>query len=245
MRITMIGHSTVLLESGRSRLLTDPWFGRFGNLAYARTAPPSMQREELRNVDGVLLSHHHFDHTDRRYLRGLDQTVPVFVPDGEGWLMRLKGVRNPIPVRTWEEREIADIRITAVPAVHIARTAGWLLEAENLAVWFAGDTYHRPFVREIAERFRVDVALMPVTTFLIPPTMGERGAVASALDLHPSVIIPIHRGITPRLPLLRGRQSVERFERRLLAAGVDAQVLGLEEGSWWDSESSARALRAG
>ena len=49
MRITLIGHSTVLLESGGTRLLTDPYFGTFGHLAYARVAPPAMARDEIRS----------------------------------------------------------------------------------------------------------------------------------------------------------------------------------------------------
>ena len=41
MRVTQIGHSTVLVESGNLRLIFDPFFGRFGNPAYRRTAPPA------------------------------------------------------------------------------------------------------------------------------------------------------------------------------------------------------------
>ena len=69
MKITMIGHSTVLVEIAGQRILTDPYFGLHGNLAYARPRPPARSREELSNVDLVLVSHNHFDHIDRRFLR--------------------------------------------------------------------------------------------------------------------------------------------------------------------------------
>ena len=64
----MIGHSTVLIEIAGLRILTDPFFGE-GNLAYRRLCAPARTREELRDVDLVLLSHHHFDHVDGRFLR--------------------------------------------------------------------------------------------------------------------------------------------------------------------------------
>ena len=69
MRVTMVGHSTVLFEGAGTRILTDPWFGTSGNLAYARLHPPAFRREELREIDGVLLSHGHWDHTEHRPTR--------------------------------------------------------------------------------------------------------------------------------------------------------------------------------
>lgn len=40
MKVTMIGHSTVLIEAAGKKILTDPYFGTWGNIAYKRTAPP-------------------------------------------------------------------------------------------------------------------------------------------------------------------------------------------------------------
>jgi L-ascorbate metabolism protein UlaG (beta-lactamase superfamily) len=77
----LIGHSTVLLEMDGTTILTDPYFGTWGNPAYRRLAPPALPREKLQDVDLVLVSHNHFDHTDRRYFSGWRGMYP--------WLRRL------------------------------------------------------------------------------------------------------------------------------------------------------------
>ncbi len=239
MRVTMVGHSTALLEGAGTRLLTDPWFGTAGNLAYARLEPPAFRREELRDVDGVLLSHGHWDHTDRRFLRSLDGSIPVLGPAGSVARRWLKGARNFQAMRPWESRELGAAVVTAVPALHLARTIGFVLQLDGVCTYFAGDTYHRPFMSEIGRRFRIDVALMPVATFRIPMTMGERGAVAAVADLRPATVIPIHLGIAPRSPLLRTAQTVDSFARRLRDAGRTTAVVHLREGESWESTASA------
>ena len=235
MQMTMVGHSTVLVEGAGMRLLTDPWFGTAGNLAYARLRPPAFRREELQDVAAVLVSHGHFDHTDRRYLRALDRSVPVLGPSGSLALAHFKGARNFQPMRPWERRKIGQVAVTAVPALHLARAIGFVLELDGVCTYFAGDTYHRPFMAEIGRRFRIDVALMPVATFRLPMTMGNRGAVAAVRDLAPATVIPIHLGIAPRSPLLRTAQSVGSFVTQLRQAGSSAEVVHLREGERWES----------
>ncbi|MCG6962366.1 MAG: MBL fold metallo-hydrolase [Acidobacteria bacterium] len=234
MRLTLVGHSTVLIECSGVRLLTDPYFGTLGNLAYERVAPPAISREEVGRIDGVLISHGHWDHTDRRFLRGLDPAVPVLVPSGTSALMRLKGARSVVPLRPWSFLTIGDAVVTAVPARHVARTIGYVVQTEEVCVYFAGDTYHRPFMGEVGRRFSIDVALLPVTTYRIPMTMGEKGAVLAVGDLGAPTVIPIHLGLRPRSPLLRARQTPQGFERRLREAGLGTRVVHLSPGASWE-----------
>jgi len=245
MRITVIGHSTVLLETNGTRLLTDPYFGKFGHLAYARVTPPSMARDEVSRLDGVVVSHGHWDHTDRRFLRGLDPQVPVLVPSGTSPFMRLNGARNTVPLRRWQSLRVGGVVVTAVPAAHIARTVGFVVQTEDSCTYFAGDTYYRPFMAEIGRRFPIDVALMPVTTYRIPMTMGEKGAVLAVRDLGCAVVIPIHLGVQPRSPLMRTRQTPAGFERRLREADLETEVVMLAPGGSWEPAPLHRDPSAG
>lgn len=237
MQVTMIGHSTVLLELGGTKILTDPYFGTWGNPAYKRLAPPAMDRSELTDLDLVLVSHNHFDHTDRRFLSALGGDVPVLVPSLAKWRTRLKGARNLQGMWAWESKTVHSLTITAVPALHMAVTLGFIIEGEGKEVYFAGDTFYRPFMAEIGRRFQLDLTLMPVTTFRIPMTMGEKGAVRAARDLKAPVIIPIHLGLQPRSPLMRTQHTPEGFRRRLREAGLDTSVVILREGERWQSDS--------
>jgi L-ascorbate metabolism protein UlaG (beta-lactamase superfamily) len=251
MRITLVGHSTVLLECNGTRLLTDPYFGTFGHLAYARVTPPAMAREQVGHLDGVVVSHSHWDHTDRRFLRGLDPQVPVLVPSGTSPVMRLKSARHIVPLRRWQSVRVVGAVVTAVPAAHIARTSGFVVQTARSCVYFAGDTYYRPYMAEIGRRFPIDVALMPVTTYRIPMTMGEKGAVLAARDLGCAVVIPIHLGVQPRSPLMRTRQTPAGFERRLRDADLETEVVVLAPGDSWEpapqrrDQSVDRVERAG
>jgi L-ascorbate metabolism protein UlaG (beta-lactamase superfamily) len=230
MRVTIIGHSTVLLEANGRRIVTDPYFGLHGNPAYRRLQPPAMRREDLKNVDLVLLSHNHWDHTDRRFFRMLDGRVPVVAPAGRAWVTRLKGARNVAGMRPWEKRSFGGVQITAVPALHISLTIGFLIEAESKRAYFAGDTYFGGFMEKIGKETPPDVALMPVTTFRVPMTMGESGAFRAVRALRPAAVIPIHLGIQPRSPLMRTSQTPERFREVVRAAGLPVEVVLLREG---------------
>jgi L-ascorbate metabolism protein UlaG (beta-lactamase superfamily) len=242
-KIKMIGHCTVLIEAGGRRILTDPYFGLHGNPAYERVHPPAMRREDLQDVDLVLISHNHFDHRDRRYLRSLSASVPVLAPARTAWRTRLMGARQVSGVSPWERKSFGPVSVVAVPARHVTFTVGYVIEAEGLRIYFAGDTYFSDFMERIGRELKPDVALLPVTTYRIPMTMGEEGALRAVQVLAPATVIPIHLGIRPRLPLMRTGQTPEHFRERVQRAGLAANVVILREGeSFRNADSAALGL---
>jgi L-ascorbate metabolism protein UlaG (beta-lactamase superfamily) len=107
MRVTQIGHSTVLVEAAGIRLILDPFFGRHGNPTYRRRRPPARAREDCLDVDAVLISHAHFDHIDRLYLREISADVPVFAPHHAAWWIALTCDREIHGVRPWRQFRVA------------------------------------------------------------------------------------------------------------------------------------------
>ena len=229
MRMTMIGHSSVLIETAGKKILTDPYWSTWGNPAYARVGVPAKTRQELKDVDVVLISHSHFDHVDRRYLR-LIGPAQVITPRSTRWLITLLGGRNVSGIRAGESMSFGGITITAVPASHLIATVGFMITSENRQIYFSGDTYYRPFMQDIGLAFQLDAALMPVTTYRIPMTMGEKQALRAMQALKPKVIIPIHLGLRPRSPFLRTKQTPEHFAQLVRESGASTKVVILREG---------------
>src|SRR4051795_13037564 len=90
--LTYLGHSTVLLELGGVRLLTDPILRmRVGPL---RRAEAPIDPRQWSGVDGVLISHSHWDHLDVGSLRLVGRDVPMLVPTGMGSRLRARGFRH-------------------------------------------------------------------------------------------------------------------------------------------------------
>ena len=235
MKITMIGHCTVLIETSGKKIITDPYFGSWGNLVYERLNPPAKTREELRGVDLVLLSHNHWDHNDSQYLRMLSGGTPIVTSKQTEWVVRLRGAKNTIGIAAWETRSFGEVEVTAVPASHMIPAIGFIIQGEGKQVYFSGDTYYHPFMEQIGRQFQLDVALMPVTTYRIPMTLDDKGAVQAVHALKPTMVIPIHLGIKPRLPALCTKQTPKSFVSKLREAGWNTQVVILREDQSWET----------
>ncbi len=136
LRVTWVGHATVLLQTGAANLLMDPvWSRRASPVQWAgpaRHAPPGVPFSELPPIDAVLLSHDHYDHLDRvtiealasrgtrvgttrvgRDVAGKGSEIgpggpPLFVtPRGyRGW-MAARGVRRLRELNWWETAALA------------------------------------------------------------------------------------------------------------------------------------------
>ena len=98
LRVTWLGHSTLLLELDDARLLIDPIWGRraspFSCLGPRRWYDPPLALANLPPLDAVLISHDHYDHLDEPTIRQLADIAPRFiVPLGVGAHLEYWGIK--------------------------------------------------------------------------------------------------------------------------------------------------------
>ena len=99
LRVTMVNHSTVLLQQSGVQILTDPiWSQRASPLSWIgphRRRGPGVRWDDLPHIDVVLLSHNHYDHLDLATLRVLaDRKQSRFiVPLGVARLLAISKYR--------------------------------------------------------------------------------------------------------------------------------------------------------
>ena len=84
MRVTWIGHATVLVQTHGLNIVTDPiWSERaspFTFIGPSRVRLPGIRFEDLPKIDVVLVSHNHYDHMDLPTLRRLwERDRPLIV----------------------------------------------------------------------------------------------------------------------------------------------------------------------
>ncbi|MGB0112833.1 MAG: MBL fold metallo-hydrolase [Ilumatobacteraceae bacterium] len=199
--LTWVGHATALVDSGTTRVLTDPLLTK--RVAHLRRRVP-VPGPDAADVDVVLLSHAHGDHLHLPSLKRIRRDAQVLTPAGTGRLLRSAGFRDVTEVRTGDRATIGDVSIEVVPAAHShkrgphsrveARPVGYIIDDGSNRVYFPGDTDLFDSMGDLAD---IDVALLPIWGW--GSTLGTghldpaRAAIA-AERIAPRLIVPIHWG---------------------------------------------------
>ncbi|MDO8212390.1 MBL fold metallo-hydrolase [Conexibacter sp. CPCC 206217] len=243
-RLTHIGGPTALIEVGGWRLLTDPTFdapGRrydfgWGTSSHKLTGP-AIAADQLGPIDAVLLSHdHHGDNLDPAG-RALLPSLGVVVTTVPG-ARRLGGsARGLAPWGTTrlEAEGKPTLEITATPCRHgpplskpiVGEVVGFAVRWEGQqdgVLWISGDTVLYDGVKEVAQRLRVDTAILHLGGVRFPITGPLRYTMtaAEAIELiglvRPRTAIPIHYEGWKHF-----RQGRDAIEQELAGAPADVR----------------------
>jgi L-ascorbate metabolism protein UlaG (beta-lactamase superfamily) len=215
---TFLGHSTVLIEMGEARVLTDPVLS--DRVSFLRRASGTLPTDTYRDIDVVVISHLHLDHLDIPSLRMLGPDTSIVVPRGAGRYMRRVGFKQVEELAPGKSIEVNGVQVRATPADHsgfrppfgpTAEAVGYVFEHAGESVYFAGDTDLFP---EMTDLEGVDLALLPVWGWgprLGPGHMDPERAADALRVIKPRATVPIHWGTL--WPMGMGRVMPHRLEK--------------------------------
>ena len=235
--LTLVGGPTAIIEYAGIRALTDPTFDEpgdypSGSVTLHKLTGPALEPDEVGDIDVVLLSHD--QHPDN-----LDAAGRAFLPRAGAVLStpaaaaRIAGVDGLEP---WQTRTVADVEITAVPALHGPEGAeelsgpvtGFVLHAPgHPVVYVSGDNAAPTLVADIVARVGpIDIAVLFAGAANVGRfgdsdlTLNARTAVEAARALGEAVIVPVHAEGWHHFTETR-----ERLEREFAYAGLGDRLL--------------------
>jgi L-ascorbate metabolism protein UlaG (beta-lactamase superfamily) len=264
--VTMVGHSSLLLQADGRNILTDPiWSDRASPFSFAgpkRVNPPGVAFGDLPPIDLVLVSHNHYDHLDLATLERLHAAHDplVVTPLGNDTLIRAAIPNMRIAALDWGGRVAADgATIHVVPAHHwsargtrdrrMALWGGFVIEGPSGNIYFAGDTGFGAgrHYRDLALAhggFRL--AVLPIGAyeprwFMQAQHQNPEEAVEAMKLCRAAHAVGCHWG-TFRLTNEPVDEPAQRLADALRAAGVDADRFpALRPGEAWSVPAQAAA----
>ena len=217
LRVTWLGHSSLLFEIDGARILVDPvWAQRASPLPFAgpkRFHAPPVPLSALPALDAVIISHDHYDHLDRAAIRVLARRdVPFITSLGVGAHLEAWGVppERIIELDWWESTELpaSGVVITAAPSQHFSgrtlldrNATAWSsfhLRGPKHSVYHGADSGLTPEYAEIGQRFGTfDLVLLEIGASHPAWSdihLGPANALEARRLLGSGVLMPVHWG---------------------------------------------------
>ena len=259
MRITYIGHATLLIELADRIFLTDPnWDPALGRFL-PRVSAPGMSIRSLPRIDAIFVTHAHADHLSFKSLDALPQDVPIYAPPVIARWLKRRGYGMAHPIAPGEFIQCGGVEIRAASATHRGnryavdrwRAAAnmYLFDTNNLSCFFAGDTALTPESTHLVENHviaagrRLDMALLPIghAPWWKPGfrkghlTSGDALTLFDRLDA--KYLIPYHWGTFDHVTS-KAHDAIHRLRAQLPAHPRSEMVQILEPGMSFELPSA-------
>ncbi|WP_212959027.1 MBL fold metallo-hydrolase, partial [Bacillus sanguinis] len=239
--VTWFGHSASLLKVEGKTLLLDPMFGDasspfplFNSKRYSGVF--SLEREDLQEIDAIIISHNHYDHLNYKSIMQLkDRAKHFYVPNGVAQYLIKWGV-SPSKISEhnwWDEITFHNIKLVCAPARHFSGRSmtdrdcslwcSWLILGQETKVFFSGDSGYAPHFKEIGNKYGpFDLTLMECgqydprwsTIHMLPEE-----TVQAHIDVKGELLLPIHWGAFT-LALHEWSDPIERVMKEANHLGV-------------------------
>ena len=236
LRVTWMGHSSMLLEVDGVKVLVDPvWDERASPMQWAgpkRFFAVPVRLEDLPAVDVVLVSHDHYDHLGEATIRRLAELESMretkwVTSLGVGESLRQFGVSaEKIAELDWTQSVmVGGLKITAVPSRHFSGRgmfnrfetlwSAFVLKGTKHTVYFGADSgWWEGFAEIGAAHGPFDLTMLEIGAFDVMWDgihLGPDGAARAFEALGgKGLMMPIHWGLFD-LALHAWRQPIERL----------------------------------
>jgi L-ascorbate metabolism protein UlaG (beta-lactamase superfamily) len=267
LRVTWIGHSSLLIEIDGKRILTDPvWSERASFSSWIgpkRFFEAPLPLSELPKLDAVLLSHDHYDHLDKHAIKHFaGTTIPFFCSLGVGQYLEKWGINpNYITEVDWGDSVMIDndIVLTATPARHFSGRgifgrnetlwSSFVIRGPKHNIFFGADSGWFPGFKEIGDTFGpFDLTMLEIGAYgknWPDIHMGPYHASNAHIALRGKLMMPIHWG-TFNLSTHAWNEPIERLlqyakekniELFIPEPGKPTEVKGSLNSEWWRKKS--------
>ncbi|MEO6850066.1 MAG: MBL fold metallo-hydrolase [Mucilaginibacter sp.] len=216
LRVTWIGHSSLLIEIDGTRILTDPvWSERASftpSMGPKRFFEPPLTLDELPPLDAILISHDHYDHLDQHTIEYFaKKTIPFYCSLGVARHLEKWGINgNFITEVDWGDSVMLgrDCTLTATPARHFSGRglfnrnetlwSSFVIKGPEHNIFFGADSGWFPGFKDIGDTFGpFDLTLLEIGAYgqhWADIHMGPDHATNAHLALKGKVMMPIHWG---------------------------------------------------
>ncbi|HFJ9314890.1 TPA: MBL fold metallo-hydrolase [Bacillus tropicus] len=263
--VTWFGHSASLLKIEGKTLLLDPMFGDasspfplFNSKRYSGAF--SLEREDLQEIDAIVISHNHYDHLNYKSIMQLkDRAKHFYVPTGVAQYLIKWGV-SPSKISEhnwWDEITFDTIKLVCAPARHFSGRSmtdrdcslwcSWLILGQETKVFFSGDSGYAPHFKEIGDKYGpFNLTLMECGQY--DPRwsaihMLPEETVQAHMDVKGELLLPIHWGaFTLALhewsdPIERVTKEAKRLEVKIttpqIGESITLKSTDYPSSAWW------------
>jgi L-ascorbate metabolism protein UlaG (beta-lactamase superfamily) len=241
LRITWLGHSSLLIDIDGKRILTDPVFRRASPVQFAGPArffPTPIGVADMPHLDAIIISHDHYDHLDDKTIVALAKKgTPIYTSLGVGAILHKWGIPKTqiTELDWWQDVSLGDgFKITSAPARHFSGRsmfnrnqtlwASFAIKGPVHNVYYGADSGIHPLFAEIADRLGpFDITMLEIgasNELWADIHMGPDLATNAQLALKGTVMMPIHWG-TFNLAFHTWTQPVERVLACAEEKGID------------------------
>lgn len=232
LRITWIGHSTLLIEVDGKCILTDPvWSNRASFSSFIgpkRFFPAPLNLKDLPPLDAIIISHDHYDHLDKDVIKQFaSSSIPFYCSLGVAKYLGEWGIQsNRITEMDWTDKVmIRDAcELTALPARHFSGRSlfnrfetlwsSFVIKTSRHNIFYGADSGWFDGFKEIGDVYGpFDVTMLEIGAYnedWADIHMGPENAATAHVDLRGNLLMPIHWG-TLNLALHAWNEPIERL----------------------------------